>query len=393
MFFLDTYKDFGQRDSLALMFCLPYFCLAAAKRDGTKYSLLESITAGLMAGMGLSLKPYFLLVPVLVELVTFKRWDWKRHFRPETYAVVFFMFAYVGFLFMFVQEYLFEAVPMIKQIYWGFETSSWTLMMYSAEELSITFICLTMLFGQKSNVTLVKVMFAVALGFLVSYFVQNKGYSYHQSPFRGSLFIAVSVWISSLSQNYSERKLKAFLQVTLICLVVISVNRTGNWFLSYNSFFEGGSTGNTQRGTPAEQSELIARVNKHARSKKFLAFSTHPYPGFPTAAYVDAEWASRTNSRVFLPAVAKLRSMNLPKDDERLVFAETMERKFAFRDLSQQADVILVDSAQDKHGLFGVQFDILEFYREDPQFRELWRAYNEVEQIGATRVFVRSKSQ
>ena len=123
----------------------------------------------------------------------------------------------------------------------------------------------------------------------------------------------------------------------------------------------------------------------------FLAFSTHPFPGFPTALYVEADWRGRTNSRIFLPAIAKMRASNSPDTAPERRFAEEQERAFALRDLGQRPDVVSITSRTNKHGLGDYPFGILKFYLEDDRFRTAWQSYREVEPIGSHRVFVRNE--
>lgn len=87
-----------------------------------------------------------------------------------------------------------------------------------------------------------------------------------------------------------------------------------------------------------------------------------------------------------------MRAANLTEEDNRLKYAVDMEREFALRDLSLNPDVVLVDDSRIKHGLGRLEFDILNFYLEDPEFASIWREYREIQPIGSNRVFVRSKS-
>lgn len=394
LFFFDAQRDFGQREYLALVFCLPYLCVSAGKSEGENYPVWESIMVGLIAGLGWALKPYFLAVPFFVELILLKKSTWRFHFRPEVLSAVTVIAAYIAYLLIFKQQYLFETIPMINQVYWGFENSRWELFRRINLELVIVSLSGWMLFRQRfANPALVHVIFAASLGFLVSLVVQNKGYSYHYEPFRATLVIGVAVWVSSIRSNHDMKSETRLLRFALTGLLLVSLARTGGWYLSYNNLGISDADVNTNRGAPGMQKRVIAAIEKYAGTERFLAFSTHPIPGFPTALYVDAEWVSRTNSRIFLPAIAKLRSLNLEQNNAQLDFAEAKEREFALRDLSQDPTVVFVDDSKNKHGIGNLSFDVLSFYLEDPAFQVAWKSYREVEPIGTTRVFVRSDLQ
>lgn len=392
VFFCDAYRDFGQRDALSLILCLPYLCISACKSNGHKFPAMEAVLAGLLAGIGWAFKPYLLAVPILVELALFNKTNLKFHLRAEVLSAVLVIAFYVCFLFIFEQTYLFETIPMVKQIYWGFEQSRTALFQRSMLTLVITAMCGWLLLrGQQPTASIVKVLFAATLGFLISYLVQNKGYSYHQAPFRGALVITIAVWIASCPRIPAIESQSRLLKFALVCLFGFSLLRTANWYLANNSLGLGPAKQEAGRGAPVPQKQLIDVVNKHAQGGSFLAFSTHPFPGFPTALYTNAAWASRTNSRIFIPAIAKLRSQADP-DEKQLAFAEEQEREFALHDLRNKPEVVLIDNSVSKHGIGRLPFDLLDFYLEDEQFRSLWKTYYEIDSIGQTRIFVRGET-
>lgn len=251
VFFLDAYRDFGQRDYLAFLLCLPYLCMAASQHEGRKHSRFECIAVGVLAGIGWAFKPYFLAVPVFVEIVLFRRSQLKFHFRTEVIAAVLTIFAYVAFLIVNEKQYLFEAIPMIKKIYWGFESHTMLVIETTLVELAVTAMCGWMLFrGWQKAPTIAKVIFAASVAFLLSYFVQNKGYSYHQAPFREGLFVTISVWIGVIAANTELRAHKQLLTFTLICLTIVTLERTGSWYSAYNNLGLGSSQTNDARGAP-----------------------------------------------------------------------------------------------------------------------------------------------
>src|SRR6185369_11331700 len=78
-----------QREHLALIGAVPYLVLATRRRRGAAVAPLIAILAGAGAAFGLSLKPHFLTVPILVEawLLTSLKNKW-RPLRYETAALV-----------------------------------------------------------------------------------------------------------------------------------------------------------------------------------------------------------------------------------------------------------------------------------------------------------------
>ena len=60
--------DFGQREHFAVMLGMPYLLLVAGLIRCYTFERWLSITVGILAGLGFALKPYFLFVPIGVEI-------------------------------------------------------------------------------------------------------------------------------------------------------------------------------------------------------------------------------------------------------------------------------------------------------------------------------------
>ena len=137
---------------------------------------------------------------------------------------------------------------------------------------------------------------------------------------------------------------------------------------------------------------LVRSIDRHAGSGSFLAAAVHPYPAFPTALYVRADYVSRTNSQWFLPAVVQARAGTSPNVVDTGHAAEKLARGFFLRDLSQRPDVVVINTDSQQHTDAPDDFDFLAFYNEDSRIRALWLNYREAERVGKLRVFVRSRA-
>ena len=63
--------EYGQRDHLFAIAVFPYVFAAAARLQGQRIETRLALAAGLFAGLGIALKPYFLLFWLVVELFLF----------------------------------------------------------------------------------------------------------------------------------------------------------------------------------------------------------------------------------------------------------------------------------------------------------------------------------
>lgn len=396
--FVGCYRDFGQREHLAFAYSLPYILLAAGRMDGRSYPLAISIPVGLAAGLGLALKPYFLAVPLLVELLGVLRTrSLYFPFRSETIALAGFMVVYLASVFVLTPAYVFDIVPMVRPIYWGFNNDI-GLVLYSIRfELFgfavAVFLALNMWAKGQS---LQWVLLAAAAGFLFSYLVQAKGYTYHGQPFRGLLLMLLAMqWASLIARagpgeasGETPGEAKARIASPFVVFIALLAVFSSNAFTAMVWF----SIDNRVTGRRAAQiDDLIDLANRHAAGDRFLALSTHPFPGFPTAVYSTSEWASRTNSIFFIPVVARLRHLGEASPhfrDGTLRYAEEKAHSFLLRDLAFSPRLVLVDARPIRHAIGDLTFDILAFYLEEPRIREIWSRYRELEPVHGFRVFL-----
>jgi hypothetical protein len=167
---------------------------------------------------------------------------------------------------------------------------------------------------------------------------------------------------------------------TAALLIATSV-RVGEWYAGAN--LAGG-------GDARRIDDMVALADSHAGEGGFLALATHPFPGFPTALYSKAPWVSRTHGTWLVPAIARLRA-DPAADPQRLHAIEQTARTMLREELARaRPALVLVDARPERHALRGLDFDILAFYLEEPQFRALWANYAEQAPLHGFRVFVRT---
>jgi hypothetical protein len=99
VFFVIPGAEFGQREHLLLALLSPYLALLAVRLHGEKCSVQTAFIAGILCGLGLALKPQYLLAVLILE-----SWLWVRGirwFRPETLALAAALFAYGASIVLF----------------------------------------------------------------------------------------------------------------------------------------------------------------------------------------------------------------------------------------------------------------------------------------------------
>ena len=157
-------------------------------------------------------------------------------------------------------------------------------------------------------------------GYTASYFVQSKGFVYHAYPVLvcSGTFLGICVGQGLTRAWAGWRESGSALRFALVPVVVLLAlppvkqmhDDVVRWYFTYN--IEWGPTGQFRQA-------VIDTVNHFAptRQSYFFAFTTHPFPGFPTASYTNAEWSGRSMLQPLIPAYARLDEVTDPAVRER----------------------------------------------------------------------------
>lgn len=370
-------RDFGQREHLALIAVLPYVGLVALRCQARSVTRATALAIGVAAGLGIALKPYFLAVPLLVEvtaLLIVGRWGFTL--RAETAAIAGTIGIYVLSLILVDRDYLTEVVPLAQSIYWSFNLPWEAVIMPLAPSLAVAAFAGIAAWPQRLVLPLLLV--AAVIGFALSCIVQHKGYSYHVYPVLAGALIVVATLLVSPALT---KPLRGGAMILLALLALQGSAITARWWRL--------NAPDGQR--TLETRALTEAIDRHAGKGRFLAVAVHPFPAFPTALYVDATQVSRTNSQWFLPAVIQLRAQGARADQAMLASAEHNARAFILRDLARAPDLVILDRNSARHTVSAGDFDFLAFYREDPRFRAAWASYREIAPVSHYRLFVRRR--
>jgi hypothetical protein len=386
--------SFGQREHACILFAMPYLATAVLRLEGGQGPRLSlAIAIGLLAGIGFALKPYFLAIPALIELLLLWRLGWRSLLvRVESLVLGFTVLVYIVTAALLLSHYLKTTIDLALATYWAYDSdSSFVLRRFirivQPALYGALIALVTRTWSQQHTV-----MLLAGLGFAVSYFVQAKGYVYHAYPvvvcslaFLGiclgkGLARALAVWRDTGSS------LRYVLMPLVVLLAFPPVKKAHDevlqWYSEYNIAW--GPTGQFRQA-------IIVIVNHFAptRQSYFYAFSTHPFPGFPTASYTAAEWTGRSIVEPFIPALARIDEVKDPKVRERVVLAGEYQRQMVIEDFQRRPPtIVFAERTRARLGMNGVLFDDIAFYLADPRFQQIWKNYEERPPFGPFRVFV-----
>ena len=366
-------REFGQREHLMAIAMLPYLAVCARWIDGgPQLGPAGRLLIGVIAGLGLALKPYFLAAPALVELgmllVSSPR---PALLRAENLGIAGVCFIYVVWILAFERAYLVQAAPLANEIYWSFNRPIREILPPLLIQLLVAapFAAIAI---QKRDALGTVAVFAWC-GFAASYLIQQKGYGYHLLPVITATLLLIG---AVLTNGAIGRPVRIAGAGVALMFAWSCFSPVWNWWVMNRP---GG-----QRAVEVQR--ILASIDQHALNGRFLVVAVHPFPSFPTAIYTTARYTARTNSQWFLPAIVQIRGNRIEGRDTASI--ERHAREFIRHDLNAKPGLVLIDTNSARHTVGSAAFDFLSFYNEDGAFRSIWRSYREIEPIGDYRQFV-----
>ena len=379
--------DFAQREHLMMILALPYVMLASARATVRGIGGILPWVVGILAGVGLSIKPHFLLLWLAVEATLILRRGWRIAFRPEGLMIVAIGLSYAVSILTVTPSYL-PWINRITSVY--YRAGGATVATLATERGTIVTILGVIAFlvlrpsgGVRRRI---EVILAANLALLTIALLQLKGFPYQFYP-PMALGILLMGWV--VVEPRGEPGWKSLsvrvVRVTLaILLVVVSVQRC------VESVGWRGHPGNTNTFF----GRMIRATKEHAGGGSIFMFSTAVAAGFPMVNYTGVEWASRHPALLFLPGCYSGESRPgaaitfHPPDrmgaGERFLFDNVIERL-----LKDQPGLIFVDDTTTNLAFDGRTFDYLGYYSQDPRFAKFLRDYVPLNRVDQFRLYRR----
>jgi hypothetical protein len=346
--------DFGEREHLIVLLFAPWVFLRLARHKGATVTIRESILVGIVAAVAIVLKPQSVFAPVFIEV--FLLWRSRKLmsvFAPENLAAGLTVLLYAGVIYFNTPEFLTVMLPLGKAAYMPFYGYPVIVQLFNAR-WCLLFILATAFAVKRLLPEAQFTAFALlcaALGFALSYGVQNKGFTYQIMPATIFAWSALAVVASGLCGERTKHLAQ------LLAIVGLAALRIGMEPLHYTSSalpFESG----LKAFAPQAKSIFIA--------------STRLSHGFPLAEDRHLQWTSRLPTQWLAPYVAQ-RWHAGPLPDDKII---TMALEVTVTDLiTDKPDIIFIDEDQDQAYVPGGRFDYVTFWSNDPRFAPFWQGY------------------
>ncbi|MBA5606960.1 hypothetical protein H3H36_16505 [Duganella sp. FT3S] len=179
--------DFGQREHLALLLSLPYLAQACVRLHGAPVRRRGRLAAAALAAIGFAIKPYFLLVPALVEGVLVLRS--RRGPDGGVWLMGAIMCAYLAAILWLTPDYL-PLARTLAHVYGAGYLGIGRFDFLHTPNFLIGAICATLAWiaGPAPRGAALPLS-AAAAGFAGAALLQNKGWNYHWYP------VAALAWL------------------------------------------------------------------------------------------------------------------------------------------------------------------------------------------------------
>ena len=354
-------EAFGQREHIMIMMVLPWLLLRQQNPAG--FSALERMAVGAVAGLGIALKPYAICAPILVEAVLlFQNRSLRRTFAAENLAAGAAIVIYAGMIAILTPEFYSKIVELGRLAYIPYPGYP-TIWLFLNAKWAVIFMALA-LFGWRNP--RVQVLLAAAVGFLMSYALQGKGFHYHILPATALALLACLAALQLPFDSVRHQKLACAMAGFMALVMLVSEPQ------SYTQIKDMSARIDAVR-TPAVQSVFIAS-NRFGHA-------------FPYVVDQKLAWGSRFPTQWLAPYVAEHWKPDAPVTDP--VVQNAMD--WTMEDFAKlKPDIVAIDNTAAQRDLLG-GFEFLKFWNSDPRFVALWKNYDLASSTGDIMIYTRKK--
>lgn len=351
--------DFGQREHLTVILCLPYIAIATLRIQGIHTPKTFDVAAAIFAAIGFLIKPYFLLVPLSVEILVAR--TTRRWLDESAYIIATASFVYAILIFKYTPEYI-NLAKMVSTVYGiGYLGNEFLDFLY-VPNFQIASILIFITFSTSRALPIhFQAVFVAALSFACAALIQNKAWSYHWYPALAFSWILFCVAVTKLTTSNNEKQ--------------PSTNVLGGLMLIFSATALFSAPGKGYAENPAPK--LLTPVIKELGGGPVMIFSNSLRVSYPLVTQTGIGSSSRLPTVVLLSA-----SINSKNTD-----FENYLRKIIIEDMRKIPPHILIVEMEPRG--MTQPFDFITYFSQDPIFTEELQDFKKSRRIGQFQFFQR----
>lgn len=364
--------EFGQRDGMMFVLVFPYLVAAGSRRARVAIPRPLAALVGLAAGIGIALKPFFLIALLAVEASVLAARGLRGTARTEALVAWAFLVAYGAWVAASHGEYL-GVAALATQHYGDFAPGSRAELAFGGLVIGLI-AAWAFLLAWPTAVSrpLAPVLFAVCLALIASVVIQGKGFPYHWIPayLAAVATFALAAGVTLAPRRSTPRALPALLLTGALGFFAWRASGSADaaWreMDEYPYYF-------------SALSEVVATV-----APGESVFSFWVAPGFPLVTYTSATWGSSFSSHWLLPSMYQDQLRGEDTSRTRRLALDIIARDLA----RHRPGLLLLDTEPRYNNLLG--FDFLDFMMSDPAVAARLEEYRELSRVGEFLILVRS---
>lgn len=354
--------EFGQREHILILLTMPYFLMVTTRLEDKKVPASIAILVGILAGLGFSIKPYFLVAFVLIELYymiqTKNLFAW---IRPETVIIGLIPIIYAISIFKFQPDYISAVIPLAARNYYvGFEHAWYKIIFHPINYFCYFVILFYIMQYQMNHYKRLSTVLVIALiGFLFSYYIQRTTWYYHFFP---AYSLALLLFVFLFSQLKSQLKSEQVL-ITSVGVIIFS------FIIAYVGLVFWKSTRYKEK-----LDQLYSFLHNNAEHKPVYFFTTTTTYEFPIVDYANAYPASRYAFLGWIPGLLKREKfhmydhLNSDKDYYINVVADELN--------TNKPLYVFIDAKEVKGNIESFSFNYLDYFSQNQNFKQAWQQYH-----------------
>jgi hypothetical protein len=354
-------QTFGEREHIGLITFLPLLaaCAARAKGDAPSWSMV--IAAGIGAGITVVIKPHFaaaILCTAAAAALCAR--SWRPLLALENWIAAALLAAYCAWVLLAFPQFVSDVLPLVMAVYVPAKAKFLKFIIHFATPLWVTALLLIALLKRRAALDPpFSLLLAASFGFSISFFGQQKGWSYHSYPM---LALALIALVLAFIDRWHRAPSEPAERPKRLAIAIMTALIAGTTFCWMNF--------------AVDCSALAPAIRALKSHPKMLALSSDLAIGHPLTRQVGGIWVSRV-SALWITAGVWLRRRNEtldPQTDARLEVYAARDRAMLAEDIARhQPDVILVDLMK--------TIDWLAWARSDPALAEQMRSYRDYQKL------------
>jgi len=371
--FVYPLRDFGQREHLMVLFILPYIASIVMSLENIKYNKYVEIIIGLCAGIGFSVKPYFILVWIIIEVyLIIENKNINSIFRYVNGGIVtvFILYAISGIYWF--ENYINLAL-LAKESYSAYNSNMTDILQHHIIKYwAVGLILFIVMHIIKSNNKVINIIFIASTCSLFIAIIQQKGWSYHYYP--AIFFITIYFLIVMPLTLFKYTNMLLFSinikrMILILSFLVIAYLLLPNIITSINYRYNNIYINNFTR-----------YVDENASEEYIYIFSSSVYPSFPLINYSNAKWSSRFNCLWLIPGAYNNKNKNSRNYSYKSIFDMDQPERYMFDSIihdikDKQPHLLLFDNSKYKQGFGNTSFDYKDYFLSDARFRDIFDDY------------------